>query len=187
MSGLNEFASLPRSTRRINVIEGDFHVSGRDGDVLCTILGSCVAVCLYDVVARIGGMNHFLLAEPTSGDRQDPLVLERFGAFAMEQLINEMQKMGARRETTRAHIYGGGMLRAGMERIGAGNRAFARNFLERDRIAISHEDVGGNYARRVEFRAASGQARCRIIPMTEITPARPAKPNVPTLGDVELF
>lgn len=173
--------------RRINVIEGSFNVSRRDGDLLCTVLGSCVAVCLYDTLARLGGMNHFLLAEPSVSDSQDARSLERFGAFAMEQLINEMIKNGARRETMRAHIYGGGMLRPGMERIGTANRTFARSFLEQDRIAISHEDVGGNTARRVEFRAASGQARCRQIPMNAANVPNPVKqPSFP-VGDVELF
>jgi chemotaxis protein CheD len=92
-----------------------------------------------------------------------------------------------RRETMRAHVYGGGMLRPGMERIGTANRAFARNFLERDRILISHEDVGGNSARRVEFRVVSGQARCRQIPMTAADVPKSVKPPSRPVGDVELF
>lgn len=187
MPQLTQPDDLNVPARPINVIEGSFKVSRREGDVLSTVLGSCVAVCLYDTLARLGGMNHFLLAEPSVGVANDAHSLERFGAFAMEQLINEMLKNGARRETMRAHVYGGGMLRPGMERIGTANRAFARNFLERDRIVISHEDVGGNSARRVEFRAVSGQARCRLIPMNAVDIPKPVKQPSRPIGDVELF
>lgn len=187
MPNLTGSEDLLAPARLINVIQGSFKVSRREGDVLSTVLGSCVAVCLYDMLARLGGMNHFLLAEPSVGVANDAHSLERFGAFAMEQLINEMIKNGARRETMRAHVYGGGMLRPGMERIGTANRAFARNFLERDRILISHEDVGGNSARRVEFRVVSGQARCRQIPMTAADVPKSVQPPSRPVGDVELF
>lgn len=178
-------------TRRITVMQGESRVSDDPDAVLTTILGSCVAACLYDPVAKIGGINHFLLAEPGRSDT-DPRSLQRYGVYAMEVLINAMLGMGAVRTGLRARIYGGASLRDGFRDIGAANAAFARSFLRDEGIALVGGDVGGTAARRVEFRPTLGLARCRAVTdrLLEV-PALPArvKPiSVPEVtGDVEFF
>ena len=74
----------------INVIQGEFRVSKRPEDVITTILGSCVSACIYDPVRRIGGMNHFLLPGTDPRERQNI----KYGAYAMEQLINALLRGG---------------------------------------------------------------------------------------------
>lgn len=171
----------------ITIVEGSSHVTGDASAVLTTVLGSCVAACLFDPDARIGGMNHFLLAEP-DGSSGLAAQEERYGVYAMEVLVNEMLKRGAIRSRLRAHLYGGGSLRAGMAEIGARNGAFARDFLEKDGIALRHVSLGGQVARRVEFRAAVGQARCRIMPIEACLDQVPLRRRAPVSGgDVELF
>lgn len=148
---------------RINIVQGTTYVTDNPEAVLMTVLGSCVACCLFDPIKRIGGMNHFLLPEPDIGTARDSAEAERYGLLAMELLINGMLKQGATRGDMRAHLYGGANLHSGMQAIGSNNAAFARKFLKDDGIALSHAHMGGTSARRIDFRAALGQARCRVV------------------------
>lgn len=148
---------------RINVVQGTNYVTDNPEAVLTTVLGSCVACCLYDPVQRIGGMNHFLLPEPHADIAHDSAEAERYGLLAMELLINAMLKHGATRGDMRAHLYGGANMHSGMQAIGTNNAAFARTFLKNDGIVLSHAHLGGGSARRIDFRAALGQTRCRVV------------------------
>ncbi|MEK6638576.1 MAG: chemotaxis protein CheD [Pseudomonadota bacterium] len=189
LSDLTAF-STPGRERRVTVIQGDFAVNGEDGLVLTTVLGSCVAVCLYDPYAMISGMNHFLLAEPLPGHDIDPSALERYGAFAMEQLINGMIKRGATRKSMRAHIYGGASMRGAMGDIGKSNAIFARNFLDCDQIMVVREDVGDAIARRIEMRARSGQIKCSHVPVSNAMKIATFNRDINPIrdgGDVDLF
>jgi len=172
--------------RRITVLQGQVRVSDDPGTELGTVLGSCVASCLFDPEARVGGMNHFLLAEPpASHDRSEVDV--HYGVYLMELLINEMLSQGAVKQRIRAHLYGGAHLRAGMAPIGSANAAFARSFLSQERIPLMREDLGGICARRVDFRPATGQVRCRTVENTLAPEIKPVTRTDRTSGDVELF
>ncbi len=173
---------------RLTVAQGETRVSTDAAEVLTTVLGSCVAACLYDPVARVGGLNHYLLAE---GSGTDPASMQRYGLYAMEVLINGMLAKGAVRSRMKARIYGGASMHQGFHDIGGANVAFARRFLRDERIALVGEDVGGTSARRIEFRAALGLGRCRTIDgampqRAAAPPPRPA-PIPATIGDVEFF
>lgn len=171
---------------RINIIQGTWRVTDNDDVVMSTVLGSCVACCLFDPVARVGGMNHFLLAEPREGMVCSTAEAERYGLYAMELLVNEMLQAGAIRSRLRAHLYGGANLHAGMQAIGTSNADFARAFLVRDCIPLMHSNLGGVLARRVDFRATAGQARCRLVEAD--VPVVTRRPFLPAGGgDVELF
>lgn len=171
---------------RITVLQGQARVSAGPRVEFSTVLGSCVSTCLYDPEAMLGGMNHFLLAEP-AGDRSAGID-EHYGVYLMEVLINEMLAYGATKQRLRAHLYGGANMRAGMIHIGTMNAEFARRFLERERIVLAKADLGGTCARRVDFRPASGQVRCRIVdPGQAPDPARPAPAPHSGGGEVELF
>lgn len=172
---------------RLTVLQGQFKVSAGPKVELGTVLGSCVATCLFDPVAELGGMNHFLLPEPpASHDRAEVDV--HYGVYLMEMLINEMLAYGARKERLRAHLYGGANIRAGMQQIGTANAEFARGFLVRERIELMREDLGGTQARRVDFRPASGMVRCRTVAPSDAPEPRP-QPVFRTAprGEVELF
>ncbi len=172
--------------RRITVAQGETQVSGAPDVVLTTVLGSCVAACFYDPVAQVGGINHYLLAD---GNATDPASMQRYGVYAMEVLINAMLAVGAARHRLKARIFGGAMMRQGFRDFGAANIAFARDFLRAEHIPLVGEDVGGACARRVEFRAALGLARCRSVidMMAPLRTVRPVPMAPPSAGDVEFF
>lgn len=148
---------------------------------MSTVLGSCVAACLYDPVRGVGGMNHFLLAD---GDGEEAM---RYGAYAMEVLINDLLKLGASREQLQAKLFGGAKMMERLNDIGGENARFARQFLATEGIPIVGESLGGRRARRVEFWPVGGRARQREVDQFVDAPVvRP--PSRPVANDeVELF
>lgn len=170
------------ASRKVHVTQGEHHVSDDPTVVATTVLGSCVAACLHDPIAGLGGMNHFLL--PDNGGRDDAGAV-RYGAYAMEVLINSLLKQGASRQRLQAKVFGGARMFDGLSDVGATNAVFIRRFLDDEGIPLVSESLGGQAARRVEFWPASGRARVRT---TTTAPAgRPARPAPGPAGDVELF
>jgi chemotaxis protein CheD len=186
MTAINDAPRRATEAIRVTVLQGEVRVSTDFRAELGTVLGSCVAACLFDPIAGVGGMNHFLLAEPPSS-RSSEAVDVHYGVYLMEMLINEMLVWGALKTRIKAHLYGGANLRTGMQAIGTANADFARSFLERERISLMRSDLGGTCARRVDFRPALGQVRCRTVDAQLAPQEQPvARPQVAS-GDVELF
>ena len=176
--------------RRITIVQGEHAAVGEPNVVISTLLGSCIAVCLHDGVARVGGMNHFLLGQPEAGQQLRPQDMQRYGVHAMELLINSLMKMGAVRSRLRAHIYGGATIVAGLGGIGDSNARFARRFIEMEGIAIGHHDVGGTRARKVEFLPFAGKARSQFVAdaVAQVPTPRPSPPPASVdAGELELF
>lgn len=176
--------TAPRQ-RRHSVMQGESEVSSDANLVLTTILGSCIACCLYDPHARVGGMNHFLLPLPPQAAPDDVGAAQRYGLYAMELLVNEMLKAGARRSFMRARLYGGANMHSGMRSIGLDNSQFAEQFLAADGIDLAFSDTGGTSARRLDFQPATGRIRCRLV--QDIVPETPRIPLKPPVGEIELF
>lgn len=181
-----QFNPASSELARITVLQGQVHVSSTRSVEMSTVLGSCVATCLYDPEMQVGAMNHFLLAEPPASHSRGEFDVH-YGVYLMELLINEMLAQGAAKKRMRAHLYGGANLRPGMMRIGTMNAEFARGFLAREGIPLMREDLGGNHARRVDFRPASGQVRCRAVANSLAPDDRPSTRPERSTGDVELF
>ena len=172
----------PPNMTRLTVLQGQYKVSAGPKVELGTVLGSCVATCLYDPIVELGGMNHFLLPEPPASHNRGEVDVH-YGVYLMEML-----SYGARKDRLRAHLYGGANIRAGMQQIGTANAEFARRFLERERIELVREDLGGTNARRVDFRPASGQVRCRTVASSDAPEVKPQPVFRPVpRGEVELF
>ncbi len=184
MPMLTDLARDPMTIRH-NVLQGEFEVSRDPHLVLTTVLGSCIACCLFDPVAKVGGMNHFLLASPPNGINGLGDDARRYGLYAMELLVNEMIKQGAVRATMRAHLYGGANLHSGMRAIGTENARFAEGFLKADGIQLVRSDTGGVQARRLDLQPATGRVRCRSV-QGDFPSTHAARVPVPS-GDVELF
>lgn len=149
--------------RGVRVLPGEFFVSGED-IVISTVLGSCVAACLWDRERRIGGMNHFML--PGEGGDNDPAGLAgRYGVFAMEQLINELVKRGSRKAALEAKVFGGGQVLPGMNALDVGSRnaQFVEDFLRAEGIRITARDLRDVHPRRVAFFPATGRALCKKL------------------------
>lgn len=134
---------------------------------IATLLGSCVAVCLYDPKLKIGGMNHFLLPSRTrSADADTEIVLN--GDYAMEILANSLFNQGARKERLVAKAFGGGTIVSSIRMaIGERNAEFAREWLEREGIPLVASDLSGPWSRKVVFVPQTGDAFCRRIATTQ--------------------
>lgn len=127
--------------------------------VVYTVLGSCISVCLRDVYANIGGMNHFMLAVPNgAGSSADGWEASgRYGSYAMEMLINGILKRGGMRSRLEAKVFGGGKIYDGVNDIGAQNAVWALDFLQREGIPPVKADVGDVHPRKVYFFTDSGR------------------------------
>lgn len=143
----------------VPITQGGSYVSDDPEEIITTILGSCIAACLRDPVAGVGGMNHFLLPEGRGGDRLEM----RYGANAMELLINGILRRGGERARLEAKIFGGANVMAGLSDVGEKNVSFARSYLADEGIPIIGGDVGGDVPRRVQFSPATGRARQMVI------------------------
>jgi chemotaxis protein CheD len=165
--------------------------------VIKTLLGSCVAVCLFDPLAQIGGMNHFLLPRPANG-REDRIDTARFGVHAMDCLIGALQKLGADRRRLKAKVFGGGdVLRFGgnVASVAHRNVAFIDEFLFTERVAVVARDVGGELARELQFHTDTGTVYLkrlrdvgrRRLGTRELRHLRRLEQTPPAFGDVTLF
>lgn len=167
----------------IHVIQGDYAVAREGSSVLTAILGSCVAACIRDPEAGIGGMNHFLLPESKASSSEQVL----YGAQSMELLINALLKAGAHKNRLEAKIFGGARMIAGLSDIGESNGEFARRFLRDEGIPCLAESLGGTKARRIRFWPVSGKVRQMLLGnVKSIEPTPPVTPPKPA-NDVELF
>jgi chemotaxis protein CheD len=177
------------------LLPGEYYVTGRDM-VLVTVLGSCVSACIRDRVSGIGGMNHFMLPNARP-DQDNPVSLSaRYGAFAMEVLINSLISLGAQRTLLEAKVFGGGNVLPGMTsmNIGQRNADFALDFLGAERIRVVARDLIDVYPRKVYYFPKTGKVfvkKLRNIHNDTICEreieygARLVKEEV--VGDVELF
>jgi chemotaxis protein CheD len=180
-------AAPAASLRRVHVVQGEFRVSAEPDLILTTILGSCVAACLHDAQAGVGGLNHFLLPGNEGGAEN-----LRYGVHAMELLINGLLKAGARRSFLRARLFGGARMMDRLSDIGEQNARFARRFLQDEGIPLAGSDLGGTAARRLQFWPAFGRTRCIHVVPDEATLRRETTlathlPPEPAAGAVELF
>ena len=137
----------------VKVLPGEYFVSSEDL-VIMTVLGSCIAACIWDNKMRIGGMNHFMLPDGDGADGSG-----RYGSYAMELLINEMIKLGARRETMQAKVFGGGAVMAGFTTMNVGERntKFVLDYLATERIPVVSQDVLDIHPRKVCFFPVTGK------------------------------
>lgn len=138
----------------VKVLPGEYFVSSEDV-LIQTVLGSCIAACVWDGKARLGGMNHFMLPEGDNSDGSG-----RYGSYAMELLLNEMIKLGARRETMQAKVFGGGAVMAGFTTMNVGERntKFVLEYLATERIPVISQDVMDIHPRKVCFFPVTGKA-----------------------------
>jgi len=140
------------------ILPGEYYYTAKNM-LIVTVLGSCVSACIRDRVTGLGGMNHFMLPDG-GGDAGSPVSASmRYGTFAMEILINDLLKAGARRENLEAKVFGGGAVLKGFTAINVGERnaAFVLNFLKVEKIRVVAEDLNDIYPRKVYFFPRTGK------------------------------
>ena len=167
----------------VYVAQGTFEVSDDPHTCFTTVLGSCVAACVWDAELGLGGMNHLLLA-PVE-DRTADLADTR-GIHLMELLINGLMRRGARKHCLKVKLFGGAKIIAGSSDIGARNAQFASAFFRHEGIEIVCGSLGGTQPRKLQFWPSTGRARLKLVSMTEVAPMIP--PPIPlSQGEIELF
>ena len=172
---------------KIHVVQGQYRISDDPNAVLSTILGSCVAACVRDPVARVGGMNHFLL--PGEQERERVMQAERYGVHLMELLVNELLKRGARRDRLEAKLFGGAQMIEGLVDIGGMNAGFAERFLTNEGITYIGGSRGGRRGRRIEYWPVAGRARQIFMASQpkQVDLPKPPPVKAPQMGVVEFF
>lgn len=175
--------------------QGDCMVSGKPEITFSTVLGSCISACVRDRAAQVGGMNHFLLASQGESSKDRFGESARYGAFAMEQLINMVLSKGTgRKHNLEFKVFGGGNIHAGMNDVGLKNIEFVHEFLGNEGYVVASQDLGGTFARRVMFQPHTGRAFVKRLDSTdsarlvheELAIAR-RQVKKPAADDIELF
>lgn len=154
----------------VNISPGQFYVT--DQDILIgTTLGSCVAACIRDRVSGIGGMNHFMLPSRGDGSNNPASESARYGAYAMELLVNQVIKMGALRKNLEAKVFGGGNVSQTYTtlNIGENNVRFVREYLRNEEIIITSEDIAEFQGRKVYFFPRTGKVLVKKLAI--VTPS----------------
>lgn len=176
------------------ILPGEYYFTCKDM-VIVTVLGSCVSACIRDRVTGIGGMNHFML--PDSGDADSPVSASmRYGTYAMEILINDLLKAGAKRENLEAKVFGGGNVLRGFIAINVGERnaQFVREYLRAENIRVVAEDLNDIYPRKVYYFPRSGKVLVKKLRQLNNNTLVNREQDyasrlqtTPVAGDVELF
>ena len=149
------------------ILPGEYYYTSKEM-LIVTVLGSCVSACIRDRVTGLGGMNHFMLPDG-AGDANSPISASmRYGTYAMEVLINDLLKSGARRENLEAKVFGGGAVLRGFSAMNVGERnaAFVINFLKTERIPVVAEDLNDIYPRKVYFFPRTGKVLVKKLMQT---------------------
>jgi len=142
----------------VKLMPGEYYVTRRDM-LLVTTLGSCVSACIRDRSNGIGGMNHFMLPDNAQEQGGWGASSTRYGTYAMEVLINQLLKLGAKRENLEAKLFGGGSVIKNMKTINVGERnaRFGLDYLETEGIPIISKDLLDIFPRKVYFFPDTGK------------------------------
>ena len=194
MHKINRFWDRKAGIWTAKILPGELYVSAC-GEMVVTVLGSCVAACIRDPERGIGGMNHFMLPEESEfGSGRFAELKTRYGNWAMEVLINEILKFGGDKKKLEVKLFGGGHVVNHMTTdVGQRNIQFVLNFLKNEGIQVTAEDVGGERPRKVYYATDTGQCRVRTLSrlnnetIMDREKSYSKKVSTGTDGSVELF
>lgn len=183
------------NSQAVKLLPGEYYVTDKDM-LLVTVLGSCVAACIRDCYSGIGGMNHFMLPD-SGGDTGNPLTASaRYGTYAMEILINQLLKLGARRCNLEAKVFGGGNVLDGLTvaNVGQRNADFVMKFLQTEKIRVVARDLVDVFPRKVYFFPRNSKVMVKKLRNTQNTTISQRERDysqhlqkVDSGGDIELF
>jgi len=194
VNGPSVYHDARLNTEVAKIFPGQYFVTDRD-IVLVTVLGSCVAACIRDTRAGVGGMNHFLLPD-AARDLSPASRSARYGSFAMEVLINQLISHGANRKTMEAKVFGGGSVLPDLRSSGVGesNARFIVDYLRKERIQVLAQDLLDDCARKIYFFPATGRVLVKKLRSLHNNTVLAREQDysrrlmdVEVAGDVELF
>ncbi|HVL02520.1 MAG TPA: chemoreceptor glutamine deamidase CheD [Dongiaceae bacterium] len=197
-SHINRYWDKHQGVYAAKILPGEFYVSTA-GEMIVTVLGSCISACIRDRNNGIGGMNHFMLPMQREATTANPTLVSesaRYGNWAMEYLINEILKNGGDKRNLEVKIFGGGRVLENMQQIDVGqqNIQFVRRFIVHEALYLAAEDVGGIYPRKVLYFPDTGSVKVRKLKTTRNDVVFERERNYahtlttrPAQGDIELF
>ena len=165
---INRYWDAQHNIYAAKLLPGDFYVS-LHGELITTVLGSCISACIRDPKTGVGGMNHFMLPEKRNGDLKQSWVdtpvsdQTRYGNIAMERLINLVLASGSRKQDIEIKLFGGGRVLDISTDIGGKNITFVKQYLAAEGLAITSEDVGGACPRKVQYFPLTGRVRIKKL------------------------
>lgn len=195
--GLTRVRDSETGSETVRLQPGQYYVSKGTDEVIVTVLGSCVSACIRDPKIGVGGMNHFML--PAGADAGPAAtscvsVANRYGNFAMENLINAILRSGGERSRLELKLAGGGNILVGMTDIGQRNIDFIRTYVANEGLCVVGEDLGDVHPRKLYYYPDSGRVRVkRLAAASSAAVVREEQSYQATLadteveGDVELF
>ncbi|VAW70054.1 Chemotaxis protein CheD [hydrothermal vent metagenome] len=195
---ISRFWDKRHSMFSAKILPGEYYVS-MHGELISTVLGSCISACIRDTKMGIGGMNHFMLpmgCEDAHAGKEHLTSATRYGNFAMEMLINEILKAGGKRKYLEIKLFGGGRILSSMTKIDIGNKniKFAHEYLQDENLKVVSEDTGDIYPRKVLFYADTGKVRIKKLRNMHNDTIRKREESYrkkidkePVQGDIELF
>jgi chemotaxis protein CheD len=178
----------------VKVFPGEHYVTSDPDEMLVTILGSCVSACIRDPIAKVGGMNHFMLPEAAGGGWDTLSDSMRYGNVAMERLINDILKRGGARQRLEIKVFGGGNVMSSTSNIGHRNADFVEDYLAAEKLPIAAHHLRGNLPRRVHYFPITGRVMLLELQRTEqeavVREERDYNSKIlvePVAGSAELF
>ncbi len=195
---INRYWDKQMNVPAAKILPGEFYVS-KTGEMIVTVLGSCISACIRDVQLGVGGMNHFML--PMQGEfstekwGESVSSASRYGNWAMEFLINEILKLGGKRRNLEIKIFGGGNVLSNMTDIGERNIAYVKKYIYEENFDLAASDVGDIYPRKVLYFPDTGAVKVRKLKQTqndtilqrELDYRKHLHNKPPKSGSVELF
>ncbi|MBO6557727.1 MAG: chemoreceptor glutamine deamidase CheD [Pseudomonadales bacterium] len=164
--GINRYWDHSNITHAAKILPGEYYVSAQ-GELITTVLGSCVAACIRDRSSGVGGMNHFMLphAESYKGNTAKKMlsVAGRYGNVAMEKLINCILSNGGNRDNLEFKIFGGARVLDIDSEVGYRNIQFVTEYLKLEEFRIEAEDVGGVHPRKVNYFPETGKVMMKKL------------------------
>lgn len=160
----NLYFDRQHNTEAAKILPGEFYATARDM-LLVTVLGSCVSACIRDTSTGVGGMNHFMLPD-NAQDADNPIgESARYGTYAMEVLINQIFKMGAKKNNLEAKVFGGGAILRGftVSNVGERNAEFVLKFLETEKIPVVAQDLLDIFPRKIYYFPYTGRVRVKQL------------------------
>ena len=168
---INRYFDITNNIFTAKILPGQYYV-GKHGEMVTTVLGSCISACIRDPIAKVGGMNHFMLPidrrAKERGDVIDKDAASRYGDFAMEMLVNAILTSGGKRKNLEVKLFGGGNVISQIKTtdVGKMNIDFAHEYLEYEGFNVVSEDVGDIYPRKVNYFPDTGKVMMKKIKRT---------------------
>lgn len=178
----------------VKISPGEYYVTGQE-KLLVTVLGSCVSACIFDQHLGVGGMNHFMLPFDTC----EPQLIHpsvRYGSHALEVVMNQLYKLGARKENLQAKVFGAGQVLANAEQhdMAVRNADFMLNYLDAEGIPVVARNLGNAWPQKIYFFPASGRVLVKKLKRLNNTTLFDREAayvqrlmNIHVAGNVELF